>query len=71
MTESGTFAVPVIFYQPGSTLKGHIDAIAQQIDIMPTVLGYLGYDKPYISFGCDLLAIPTNQTSAVNYIGGV
>ena len=71
MTESGTFAVPVIFYQPGSTLKGHIDAIAQQIDIMPTVLGYLGYDKPYISFGCDLLATPTNQTSAVNYIGGV
>lgn len=71
MTESGTFAVPVIFYQPGSTLKGHIDAIAQQIDIMPTVLGYLGYDKPYISFGCDLLATPTSQTSAVNYIGGV
>ena len=38
---------------------------------MPTVLGYLGYDKPYISFGCDLLATPTRQTSAVNYIGGV
>lgn len=71
MTESGTFAVPVIFYQPGSTLKGHTDAIAQQIDIMPTVLGYLGYDKPYISFGCDLLTTPPEQTSAVNYIGGV
>ena len=31
----------------------------------------LGYDKPYISFGCDLLTTPTSQTSAVNYIGGV
>lgn len=71
LTESGTFAVPIIFYQPGSDLKGHVDAIAQQIDIMPTVLGYLGYDKPFVSFGCDLLSTPANQTYAVNYVNGV
>lgn len=72
MTESGTFAVPVIFYHPGSdSLRGRVDAIAQQIDIMPTVLGYLGYDQPYVSFGCDLLATPTEQTFAVNYINGI
>lgn len=71
MTESGTFAVPVIFYQPGSTiLKGHVPAIAQQIDIMPTVLNYLGYDRPYVSFGCDLLNTPAEQTYAVNYVNG-
>ena len=72
MTESGTFAVPVIFYQPGSTLlRGHIDAISQQIDIMPTVLNYLGYNQPYLSFGCDLLNTPAGQTYAVNYVNGV
>lgn len=69
LTDSGTFAVPVIFYHPGSSLKGHINAIAQQIDIMPTVLGYLGYDKPYVSFGCDLLNTRPEQTYAVNYNG--
>ena len=71
MTESGTFAVPIIFYYPGGDLKGHIDAIAQQIDIMPTVLNYLGYDQPYVSFGCDLLTTPPAQTYAVNYVNGV
>lgn len=71
LTESGTFAVPVIFYRPGGELKGHVNAIAQQIDIMPTVLGYLGYDQPYIAFGVDLLKTPSEQTYAVNYVNGV
>ena len=71
-TESGLFSVPVVFYQPGSDLKGfRKDVIAQQIDIMPTVLGYLGYDKPFVSFGCDLLNTPAEDTYAVNYINGI
>ena len=70
-TELGVFAVPVIFYTPNGDLKGRRDAIAQQIDIMPTVLGYLGYDKPYITFGCDLLHTPLVKTYAVNYTNGV
>ncbi|KAA6350998.1 Lipoteichoic acid synthase 1 [termite gut metagenome] len=70
-TESGLFAVPILFYQPNSALKGYVDtAIAQQIDIMPTILGYLGYDKPYISFGCDLLQTSPENTFAVNYLNG-
>jgi phosphoglycerol transferase MdoB-like AlkP superfamily enzyme len=70
-TESGLFAVPILFYQPNSVLKGYVDtAIAQQIDIMPTILGYLGYDKPYISFGCDLLQTSPENTFAVNYLNG-
>lgn len=71
LTESGVFSVPVIFYQQGSNLHGRVDAIAQQIDIMPTVLGYLGYDKPYVSFGCDLLSTPAEETFAVNYVNGI
>lgn len=70
-TESGLFSVPVVFYHPGSDLKGYRkDMIAQQIDIMPTVLGYLGYDQPYVSFGCDLLHTAPEDTYAVNYING-
>ncbi|HOP59255.1 MAG TPA: sulfatase-like hydrolase/transferase [Bacteroidales bacterium] len=51
----GSFCIPVIFYKPGSDLKGVKNRIAQQIDIMPTVLNYLNYDEEYIAFGNDLL----------------
>lgn len=71
-TSIGGFRVPILFYFPGNPdLKGRIEAISQQIDIMPTVLGYLGYDKPYFSFGCDLLHTPPAQTYAVCYLDGI
>ena len=71
LTDAGRYAVPIIFFTPNGDLTGHRDGIAQQIDIMPTVLGYLGYDRPYISFGCDLLSTPAERTFAVNYNNGV
>lgn len=36
-------------------MKGIRPRIAQQIDIMPTVLSYLNFDEPYIAFGNNLL----------------
>jgi phosphoglycerol transferase MdoB-like AlkP superfamily enzyme len=51
----GSYCVPIIFFKPGSDLKGYKQRIAQQIDIMPTVLNYLNYDQPYVAFGNDLL----------------
>ena len=50
----GLYSVPVILYKPGSDLKGIKNRIAQQIDIMPTVLHYLNYDEDFIAFGNDL-----------------
>lgn len=71
-TDMGIFSGPVIFYAPGdSTMIGCKDAIAQQIDVMPTVLSYLGYDKPYVSFGIDLLSTPAEETFAVSYYNGI
>lgn len=71
-TDLGGFCSPIIFFDPSGELKpGMQDAIAQQIDIMPTVLGYLGYDKPYMAFGCDLLHTPAKDTWAVNYNNGI
>jgi phosphoglycerol transferase MdoB-like AlkP superfamily enzyme len=51
----GSFCVPIIFYKPGSDLKGYKHRIAQQIDIMPTILSYLNYDEDYVAFGNNLL----------------
>lgn len=51
----GAYCIPIIFYKPGSDLVGRKKRIAQQIDIMPTVLNYLNYDEEYIAFGNNLL----------------
>jgi phosphoglycerol transferase MdoB-like AlkP superfamily enzyme len=51
--------------------RGKMDGIAQQIDIMPTLLGYLGYQKPYVAFGCDLFHTSAENTWAVNYLNGI
>ena len=71
-TDLGGFCSPVIFYDPtGEMGIGMRDAIAQQIDIMPTILNYLGYDQPYLGFGIDLLNTPAEDTWAVNYLNGI
>ncbi len=51
----GSYCVPIIFYKPGSNLRGVKKRIAQQIDIMPTILNFLNFDEEYIAFGNNLL----------------
>ncbi|MGN1229679.1 MAG: LTA synthase family protein, partial [Prevotella sp.] len=71
-TDLGGFCSPIIFFDPSGDMKpGMRNAIAQQIDIMPTVLSYLGYDRPYVAFGCDLLTTKDEDTWAVNYLNGI
>ena len=50
----GNFSIPVFFYKPGENWSGIKQETINQIDIMPTVLGYLHYNKPYIAFGRDV-----------------
>ncbi|SHG54676.1 Phosphoglycerol transferase MdoB [Chryseolinea serpens] len=53
-TDLGFYKIPVIFFKPDNSLAGYDQQhIVQQIDIMPTVLGYLHYDQPYVAFGRD------------------
>ena len=70
-TELGVYSVPIIFYTPNGDLVGHVNSIAQQADIMPTVLGYLGYEKPYVAFGNNLIHTPIDKRYAVSYTNGV
>ena len=70
-SDLGGFCSPIIIYDP-SQPEGHIeDKVAQQIDILPTVLGMLRYPKPYFGFGIDVLNTPTDETWAVNYLNGI
>ena len=70
-SDYGNFRVPIIFYCPAYGLTGQRDAIAQQSDITPSILGYLGYNKPYISFGQDLFNTPDKDTWAANLQNGL
>ncbi len=69
ITSTGCFSVPVIFHHPNSELVGMDSTLMQQIDIFPTVMGYLKYDAPYFAFGCDRLQQGENPF-VVNYIDG-
>ncbi|GHT38793.1 sulfatase [Bacteroidia bacterium] len=67
-TDANLYAVPILFYQPGSNLKGLIETMpVQQMDITPSILGYLNYDKPYFAFGQDIFNTNEADKFAVNY----
>ncbi|MBR6893273.1 MAG: sulfatase-like hydrolase/transferase [Bacteroidaceae bacterium] len=71
-TELGLVSVPILFFDPSGDLQPGIrPGIAQQIDIMPTVLNYLGYDRPYVAFGIDLFNTPADQTWLVGHNNGL
>ena len=70
-SDYGNFRVPVIFYCPSDSLTGTRKAIAQQSDIFPSILGYLGYDKPVISFGQNLFNTPDSLTWAATFQNGL
>jgi phosphoglycerol transferase MdoB-like AlkP superfamily enzyme len=66
----GDVAIPILLYHPGDTaFAGKDSGIIQQIDIMPSVLSYLHYDKPYVAFGKNVFD-STSLNFAVSYGGG-
>jgi len=72
-TDLGGFCSPIIFYEPGNGARTPEiqDKIAQQIDILPTLMGMLHYPKPYFAFGIDLFNTKAEDTWAVNYLNGI
>jgi phosphoglycerol transferase MdoB-like AlkP superfamily enzyme len=61
-TKQGVFKIPILLFDPNNDLKGKFDRVAQQIDVMPTVLDYLNYNQTYTSFGTSMF-----DTLAPNY----
>lgn len=60
----GYYAIPILFYEPGNKkLRGMETKIAQQIDIMPSILNYMNYDNEYVAFGNDLFNNSSNNVA--------
>ena len=72
-TDLGLYSIPIIFFTPDGSIKPAMrdDVIAQQTDITPTLLHLLGYERPYLAFGNDLLGVDPGQTWAFNYNAGI
>lgn len=62
----GLYEVPVAFYHPQMPAEKRNEVICQA-DIMPSILGFLGYDEPYFAFGEDALTRPKTHPYAVCY----
>jgi len=69
-TNVGQVSIPLLFFLPGSELKGYRTTVAQQTDIMPTILDYLGYGRNYLSFGTDLMDSNSVHFS-IHYLSGI
>ncbi len=66
----GQYEIPVIFYQHGKWSDTISPEIAQQTDIMPSVLDFLGYDNDFIAFGSSVFDTAGSHF-AISYANGI
>ena len=66
-TRAGTYTIPIVYYTPDNSLIGNYENTTQQLDIMPSILGYLGYDKTAFCFGRNIFD-KRKHSFCVNYI---
>jgi phosphoglycerol transferase MdoB-like AlkP superfamily enzyme len=59
--------VPILFYSPNEKYVGVNNDWAQQIDIYPTLLDMIGYQKPFRSWGRSLINEKTVPPFVVKY----
>jgi phosphoglycerol transferase MdoB-like AlkP superfamily enzyme len=70
-TRVGIFRIPIVYFLPGDTaFHGVSSRITQQADIMPSVLDYLGINKPFLAFGSSIFSNKTDGYAA-NFLGGI
>ena len=62
----GRYAIPLLLFKGDGTLKGVNNNIVQQIDIMPTLLEEIHYNKPYLAFGKSMLSKESWAISKLN-----
>lgn len=67
----GMYAVPLVFYMPSDPFfKGMDSSIVQQADILPSVLDYLNFDKPYVAFGKSIFDT-SKPGYSISYLNGI
>ena len=60
-------AVAMMIYRPDGKFKGYNTDLSQQIDLYPTILDMIGYDKPFRSWGRSLISKSSVTPFVVKY----
>lgn len=60
-------AVPILFYKADGSLRGSNSDLAQQIDIYPTLIDLIGYQKPFRSWGRSLVSDDGVKPFVINH----
>ncbi len=69
-TAVGRYSIPIIFYSPVADWHTKSNEIAQQTDIMPSILDYLNDTASFVSFGQSVFD-STATRFAVSYLYGI
>jgi len=62
-------ATPILIYKPDGSMKGVDSSLSQQIDIYPTILDLIGYDKPFMSWGRSLVGDKQVEPFVISFSG--
>jgi phosphoglycerol transferase MdoB-like AlkP superfamily enzyme len=68
------FAIPILFYSTNKTyaLKGVRTDMASQMDIYPSIIDLIGYNKPFRSWGRSLVSnLPAEAPRVINSTGNI
>lgn len=76
----GWYRIPMMFYSPAVEVHTESSDIVQQIDLMPTIVDYLGLNERFVCFGNSVFhrnadnqgyqVVYGNGWHALNYVGG-
>lgn len=69
MNPAGRFAVPILFFRPDGSLTGNEPALAQHLDIMPSILDMTGFTGRINTFGRSPFK-QDRKPYAVQYLNG-
>jgi phosphoglycerol transferase MdoB-like AlkP superfamily enzyme len=72
-TEIGRYKIPILYYKPNELKPKVLPRAGQQIDIVPSVLDFLNYDAPYLSFGRSIFTPLSKEGNfyTFNLAGGI
>ena len=65
------FAIPIIFYHPNNSFVGVNNKLAQQLDIFPSIIDLIGYDKAINTWGRSLFTENLDKPFSIHFSGTV
>ena len=65
------FAIPILFYHPNNSFKGVNKGLSQQLDIFPSIIDLIGYDKSLNTWGRSLFSKSNDIPFSIHYSGTV